>query len=297
MLEMNRAPYLNGARAFEAAARLGGFAAAAKELNVTPSAISRMTRLLEERMGVTLFNRSANRLTLTAAGQTFRAGLFPIFDALARLTDQVSKLGQGNVLTVGVGPTFATRWLIPRLSEFAAMAPDVEVRFATGGVAGTFSDDWTCGIKLGSGAWPGLVAEPLFAADLVPVCAPALADRMRAPRQLARATLLRVAHAPDDWPSWLGAMDLSDLKATGPIFGFYGQAIQAATDGLGVAMGIRPYIDDDLAAGRLVAPFARSVPKGSQWYLIYKDFRSEDRTFAAFRDWLLRQAGRDDARA
>ena len=291
---MSSPPYLNGVRAFEAAARLGGFAAAAKELNITPSAISRMTRLLESRTGVALFNRSANRLTLTAAGQTFFAGLFPILDALGRLTDRVSKLGQGHVLTVGVGPTFAIRWLIPRLSDFAAIAPDVEVRFATGGVAGAFSDDWTCGIKLGAGKWPGLVAEPLFAADLIPVCSPALAEQLRAPRQLAEATLLRVAHAPEDWPSWLTSMGVPEVEATGPVFGFYGQAIQAATDGLGVAMGIRPYIDDDLTAGRLIAPFARSVPKGSQWYLIYKDFQRGDQTFSVFRGWLLGQACRGE---
>jgi LysR family glycine cleavage system transcriptional activator len=101
--------------------------------------------------------------------------------------------------------------------------------------------------------------------------------------------LLRVAHSPDDWPSWLKAAGVTRLGARGPELQYYGQALQAAVDGLGVAMGIRPYIDDDLAAGRLVAPFGLSVPKG-RWYLVYRDFRTGQRDFTAFRRWIIRAA-------
>ena len=162
---MRRLPFLNGVRAFEAAARTGSFAKAADELHVTPAAISRLVHLLEERLGAELFERKANRLAPTPAGRTYQAGLTPLFDALANLTAQVSAMGGARVLTVGVGPTFAIRWLIPRLAEFQKVAPDMEVRFATGGAAAPFSDDWTCGITLGNGDWPGLVAERLFAAE------------------------------------------------------------------------------------------------------------------------------------
>jgi LysR family glycine cleavage system transcriptional activator len=147
---MRRLPYLNGIRAFEAAARCGSFAGAAVELSVTPAAVSRMVRLLEDRLGVGLFERSANRLALTAAGRAYRIGLSPILDALVQLTDQV-KAQSGRVLTVGVGPTFAVRWLIPRLADFRRSAPDIDVRITTGGAAAPFADDWTCGIKLGEG--------------------------------------------------------------------------------------------------------------------------------------------------
>jgi LysR family glycine cleavage system transcriptional activator len=102
--------------------------------------------------------------------------------------------------------------------------------------------------------------------------------------------LLRVAHSPDDWPLWLKTAGITRLTARGPEFQFYGQALQAAVDGLGIAMGIRPYIDDDLAAGRLIAPFALSVPKGMRWYLVYRGFRAEQRDFAAFRRWIIRAA-------
>lgn len=283
-------PFLNGVKAFEAAARGGSFAAAAEELNVTPAAISRMVRLLEDRLAVPLFRRKPNGLTLTPAGRAYQSGLTPIFDALANLTAQVSALANPRALTVGVGPTFAIRWLIPRLASFYKLAPDIDVRITTGGVAAPFADDWACGIKLGTGEWPEFAAEPLFAPDLVPVCAPALAVALKTPADLKKATLLRVSHALDDWPRWLKAAGVAHAPLSGPQFEYYGQAQQAAADGVGIAMGIRPYIDDDLAAGRLITPFALTVPKGEAWYLVYKPARREEPAFAAFRDWLTRTA-------
>ncbi|HWF98106.1 MAG TPA: LysR substrate-binding domain-containing protein [Steroidobacteraceae bacterium] len=287
---VRRLLFLNGIKAFEAAARSGSFAAAGLELNVSAAAISRMVHLLEQRLGVALFERKANRLALTAAGRAYQSGLTPIFDALASLTAQVTAPASRRVLTIGVGPTFAMRWLIPRLADFRKEEPAIEVRITTGGVAAPFGDDWSCGVTLGDGAWPGLVAEPLFAADLMPVCAPRLAAPLKRPGDLRGPSLIRVAHSPDDWPSWLKAAGTTRITARGPEFQYYGQALQAAADGLGVAMGIRPYIDDDLAAGRLVAPFALSVPKGMRWYLLYRGFQAEQRDFAAFRRWIMRAA-------
>jgi LysR family transcriptional regulator, glycine cleavage system transcriptional activator len=287
---LRRLLFLNGIKAFEAAARSGSFAAAGSELNVSAAAVSRMVHLLEDRLGVALFERKANRLALTSAGRAYQNGLTPIFDALASLTAQVTTPVSVRVLTIGVGPTFAMRWLIPRLADFRKEQPDIEVRITTGGAAAPFGDDWSCGIKLGDGAWPGLVAEPLFAADLLPVCTPKLAASLKRPGDLKGPSLLRVAHSPDDWPAWLKAAGVTRLTARGPEFQFYGQALQAALDGLGVAMGIRPYIDDDLAAGRLVAPFSQSVPKGMRWYLVYRSFQTEQRDFAAFRRWIIRAA-------
>ncbi len=287
---MRRLLFLNGIKAFEAAARSGSFAGAGHELNVSPAAVSRLVHLLEQRLGVALFERKANRLVLTAAGRLYQNGLTPIFDALASLTAQVTAPSSVRVLTIGVGPTFAMKWLIPRLANFQKEQPGIDVRITTGGAAAPFGEDWSCGIKLGDGEWPGLVAEPLFAADLLPVCAPRLAAQLKRPADLKGPNLLRVAHAENDWPLWLKAAGVGRLTARGPQFQFYGQAQQAAADGLGVAMGIRPYIDDDLAAGRLVAPFVMSVPKGMRWYLVYRGFRAEQRDFTAFRRWIIRAA-------
>ncbi len=287
---MRRLLFLNGIKAFEAAARSGSFAAAGAELSVSSAAISRMVHLLEERLGVALFERKANRLALTAAGRAYQGGLTPIFDALASLTAQVTAPANLRVLTIGVGPTFAMRWLIPHLADFRKQEPNIEVRITTGGVAAPFADDWSCGVTLGDGNWPGLVAEPLFAADLLPVCAPKFAASLKRPSDLKGSSLLRVAHASEDWPLWLKAAGVTRVTERGTEFQYYGQALQAASDGLGIAMGIRPYIDDDLAARRMVAPFALSVPKGMRWYLVYRSYRTEQRDFAAFRRWIIRAA-------
>jgi LysR family glycine cleavage system transcriptional activator len=282
---MRKLPFLNGTRAFEAAARAESFAKAANELNVTPAAVSRMVALLEQRIGVPLFERKANRLTLTAAGRAYQSGLTPIFDQLANLTAQVTALAESRVLTIGVGPTFATRWLIPRLADFQRREPEIEVRFATGGATVPYNDEWTCGVRLGDGNWPGFAAERLFAADLRPVCSPATAKRLRTPEDLRNV-----------WPRWFDAVELSKLRARGPEFEYYGQALQAAADGVGVAMGISPYVDDDLNAGRLIAPFAQSVSKGEHWYLIYREGRRDEAAFQAFRAWIVRAAARSQAR-
>ncbi|MBK1660640.1 LysR substrate-binding domain-containing protein [Paracraurococcus ruber] len=288
---MRRLPFLNGIRAFEAAGRLGGFAAAAAELHVSPAAVSRLVKLLESRLGLALFERRANRLALTPAGARYLAGLTGLLDGLERLTEEVAALGGRQVLTLGVGPTFAIRWLIPRLADWQRRHPGIELRIATGGAQVPFAPDWSAGIRLGEGRFPGLVSIPLLAADLTPVCAPALARRLAAPGDLAGESLLRVAHAPEDWPRWLAAAGCPGIAAQGPVFGQYGQALQAAADGLGVAMGIRPYIDDDLAAGRLLAPFALAVSKGMRWSLVHAPQRAAEPALAAFIGWITAAAG------
>lgn len=286
---MRRLPSLNGLRAFEAAARHASFTAAADELSVTQAAVSRMVRLLEERLGFKLFERHANGLALTAQGKALQPGLTAAFDAIAGITEQVAAMRSAPVLTVGVGPSFAMRWLIPRLASFYRDYPDFEVRIATGGAINPFQDDWTCGIRLGDGDWPGYAAEPLFSADLFPVCTAQIAQRLQKPSDLRKETLLQVAHSPGDWPLWLSAAGVKlPANRLGPRFDNYAMVLQAALDGIGIAIGLRPYVMDDIAAGRLVAPFMLTVPKGRAWYLVYQAFRAEDPGFIAFRDWLRR---------
>ena len=283
-------PFLNGLRAFEAAARHGSFAGAGAELHVSPAAISRMVRLLELRLTVPLFERRANHVALTAPGLAYRHGLSRILDELEALTGKVRAEAGRQVLTIGVGPSFATHWLIPRLGDWQRRHPGIEVRITSGGAAAGFDEGWSGGIRLGDGVWPGLSAAPLFAADLRPVCAPAMAARLKSPAGLEPTKLLRVAHAPQDWPDWLAAHGGGGVEARGPVFDFYGQAQQAAADGLGVAMGIRPYIDDALCEGRLVEPFPGNVPKQGGWFLIHRPERLAQPAFAAFRAWILAAA-------
>src|SRR5262245_38774597 len=283
---MRRLPSLNGLRAFEAAARHGSFVAAGGELHVTQAAVSRMVRLLEERLGFPLFERRPNGLVLTPQGKALQPGLTAAFDAIAGITEQVAAMRTTPVLTLGVGPSFAMRWLIPRLAGFYRQHPEIEVRLATGGATNPFKDDWTCGILLGDGAWAGYLAEPLFSGDLFPVCTATIAQRLTDPADLAREDLLHVAHSPEEWPMWLAAAGVKIPPVPGPRFDSYAMALQGAIDGVGVAMALRPYVEDDIAAGRLVAPFSLAVPKGQAWYLVYRPFRQDEPGLIAFRNWL-----------
>ncbi len=292
---MRKLPSLNGLRAFEAAGRLGSFAAAATELNVTQTAVSRLVKALEARLGFPLFSRRANALSLTDRGAALLPGLTASFDDIARNVGRVRSLSQA--LTVAAGPSFAMRWLIPRLSNFQAAQPSVEVRLVTAsGLANDstpFGDDWTAAIRLGHGDWDGLEATRLFEADLFPVCAPALAGQLKKPADLTRLPLLRVTSAPDDWLIWLKAAGLRGLQAKGPRFDYDAFALQAAIDGLGVALAHRPYVADDLAAGRLVMPFDIVAARGEGWYLVHRNIAvnaPEHAPLAQFRDWLLKQA-------
>jgi LysR family glycine cleavage system transcriptional activator/LysR family transcriptional regulator of beta-lactamase len=283
---MRRLPSLNALRAFEAAARHGSFVGAAAELNVSPAAISRLVRLLEERLGYPLFERRPNALQPTERGLALRPGLTDAFDAMARTVEQVSAMRTGPVLTIGIGATFAVRWLIPRLASFHNTHPDVEVRIATGGANNPIREDWTCTVMLGDGHWPGHEAEFLFTAGMLPVCAPALAQRLRHPTDLLAATRLSVSHWPDDWPCWFAAFGLTPPPSGGLSFGNYAMALQAAIDGVGVALGLQPYIIEDVAAGRLAVPFPDPVPMGRAWYLVSRPDRQREPGFAAFRTWL-----------
>ena len=294
---MRRLLFLNGIKAFEAAARSGSFAGAGRELNVSAAAVSRMVHLLEQRLGVALFERKANRLAMTAAGRAYQSGLTPIFDALASLTAQVTAPSSVRVLTARRRPDLCDAMADPAAGGFSqgtsptsrcASPPAARRRrSATTGAAASSS---------ATAQWPGLVAEPLFAADLLPVCAPRLAGAAQAPGRSQGAGLLRVAHSPDDWPLW--------LKAAGVA------RVTRARTGISV---LRPG-----AAGRrrrprhrhghpalyrrrprrrrLVAPFALTVPKGMRWYLVYRSFRTEQRDFAAFRRWIIRAAAEPAAR-
>jgi LysR family transcriptional regulator of beta-lactamase len=283
---MRRLPSLNGLRAFEAAARHGSFTGAAGELSVSQAAISRMVRLLEERLGFPLFERRANMLVLTERGRLLQPGLTGAFDAIERSIDKITAMNAGPVLTIGVGATFAVRWLIPRLSGFHAGHPSVEVRIATGGAGMPIRDDWTCAVVLGDGHWPGYEAEPLFTAGMLPVCAPGLAETLRRPEDLLTATLLSNSQWPDDWARWFAAAGLAAPRFKELSFGSYAMALQAALDGVGVTLGVQPYIVDDVTAGRLVTPIPLAVPMGRAWYLVSRPSRQDDPGFAAFRSWL-----------
>lgn len=284
-------PSLNQLRAFEAAARLGSFAAAAVELHVTPAAVSQKVRLLEGRLGFPLFKRLPNGLDLTDQGRAYQPGLQNAFEAIARLTDEVRAMRAGPVLTVGVAPALAMHWLIPRLPTFNRDHPDIEVRIATGGLMNPLRDDWTCTVRRGNGDWPGYTAEELFASTLVAVCTPALAPSLRKPADLRKRPAIVVSHLREQWAWWfkvVGGKPAGILREVS--FGSSAMAVQAALDGVGVLVAQLPYVSDALASGRLVAPFGIPTQRYESWYLAFRAVRAEDGALRVFRTWLHEEA-------
>jgi LysR family transcriptional regulator of beta-lactamase len=163
---MDRLPTLNGLRAFESAARLGGFTAAAQELHVTQAAVSRSVKALEGQLGYAVFLRNANALALTPEGRMLVPELTAAFELMAKATQRVRQSRAAPVLTVGVGPTFAIRWLIPRLGRFQQRHPEIEVHTATGGATALLRPEWTCSLRLGKDPSAGVVSEPLFSPEM-----------------------------------------------------------------------------------------------------------------------------------
>ncbi|MCA6104102.1 MULTISPECIES: LysR substrate-binding domain-containing protein [Bradyrhizobium] len=284
-------PSMNALRAFEASARYVSFTLAANELGVSQAAVSRFVRILEEHLGVALFVRLQNGLELTEAGTLLAPGLRSIFERVDHLMRETQVRGRvTKVLTVGIGPTLATRWLIPRLGRFTSAHPDIEIRIATGGAVAPFNEEWTCAIRLGQDPWPGFVARRLFTMDLLLVCAPEMARQLRRPADLANVPLLRVRHAPNDWSRWWAAaalpMEILARITPGPVFDYYGLALQAAADGLGVVLAMRAYVEEDIAIGRLASPFPLTVPKIDAFYLVHRPGKERDPGLQAFTDWL-----------
>lgn len=290
----HRPPSLNRLRAFESAARLGSFAAAAAELNVTPAAVSQKVRLLEGSLGFKLFRRHANNLELTDQGRAYQPGLHDAFEAIARLTDQVRAMRAGPVLTVGVPPALALNWLIPRLPDFNKLHADTEVRVATGGLMNPIRDDWTCMVRRGEGNWPGYEAVELFPSTLVAVCTPQVARQLRRLQDLRKIARIVVSHLREQWTWWFEAMgSKTPVRCASEVsFGSSSMAVQAALDGAGVAVAQIHYVSAALAARRLVAPFGIPSQRYESWYLAFRPARSHEPALAWFRDWLRDEATR-----
>jgi LysR family glycine cleavage system transcriptional activator/LysR family transcriptional regulator of beta-lactamase len=284
-------PSLNGLRAFEASARLGSFTLAAQSLHVTQAAISRSVKSLESQLGYALFERSANSLALTESGRQLLPDVSSAFGLVSAALGRVRANLQAPVLTVGVGPTFAMRWLIPRLAIFQELHPEIEVRTTTAGPTAELRPDWPCSVRLGKDSRPGIVSEALFTAQVAPVCNPAMAAKLQRHEDLFKVPLLDVAPTEGDWSLWLdrAGIDPKRMKRA-TVFPFHAFALQAALDGLGVAMGIYPYVIDDLKAGRLVRPFNLSVSRPIGWYLTYRREALSMPAFVLFRRWLRREA-------
>ncbi|TFW56759.1 transcriptional regulator GcvA [Bradyrhizobium sp. MOS001] len=289
-----RLPSLNGLRAFEAAARHLSFTLAASELNVTQTAISHQIRRLEEELGIRLFVRQNRALALTPEARDYLPGVRAAFNDLRLATDRLLRKDDDKVLTVSTLASLAAKWLLPRLTDFQEQHPGIDVRITTSTSLVDFQrDNVDAAIRYGRGQWPGLRADWLMADELFPVCSPSLlrGDKpLRQPEDLKGYPLLHTSNAnSDDWRLWLTAAGLpGDIaKQPGITFDMIFMTIQAAIDGIGVAMGRTSYVQDDIAKGRLVVPFKIALPADAGFYLVAPEGRREAPKLAAFREWMI----------
>ena len=286
-------PSLNGLRAFEAAARRLSFTLAAAELNVTQTAISHQIRRLEDQLGIRLFERRNRGLALTREAQGYLPSVRAAFDDLRQATARLQRPGRDELLVVSTTASLAAKWLATRMAAFQDAHPGIEVRITTSAHLVDFRREQVdMAVRYGRGNWAGLRAQWLMAEDIFPVCSPALlnaAKPLRRPEDLAHHTLLHATVSREDWQLWLTAAGLPTALATrrGLSFDQSFMATQAAMEGLGVALGRTPYVETDIAAGRLVVPFDVVLPADAGFYIVAPDDTFDTPKIALFRDWLI----------
>src|SRR5688572_2636834 len=291
-----RLPPLSALRAFEAVARTLSFTGAAKELHVTPGAISQQVRSLEEQLGTALFRRSRRSVSLTSAGSAILPDVQAGFESLSRVLDDSWRRSQGRVLAISVAPSFASKWLLPRLPEFAAQFPDIELRISAMVALVDFAkEDVDLAIRFGSGEYGELKTELLFAEALCPMCSPRLVTPKRplnTPADLRHFRLIHDLSVPgrhneNGWVQWLKLAGAAEVNANrGTRFSLAELALQAAVDGTGVVLGRLALAQKDLAEGRLVRPFNLVLPLDMRYYLVTPRKKQERPEIQSFKAWL-----------
>lgn len=282
---------------FETAARHQSFTRAAAELSLTQSAVCRQVASLEQLLGVPLFNRIKKRLSLTDAGLLYAR---QVRESLARLErDTLSIMahqGAGGVLELAVIPTFATRWLIPRLSAFHDAHPEITLNLTTRADPFMFTDTpFDAAIHCGDPVWPGAVAEYLFGEEMVAVCSPKLLHGRRtlAPRELANLTLLHQSSRPEAWRQWFDMLHIDDINVMhGPRYELFSMLVEAARAAMGVALVPRFFVQGELTTGQLVIPCERTMTSERGYYLVYPERKSTSAALQVFMHWLVDQAER-----
>jgi LysR family transcriptional regulator, glycine cleavage system transcriptional activator len=285
-----RSFHLNGLRAVEAAARLGGLAGAADELGVTPGAVSQHIIRTERMLGRAVFERTPHGLRLSPFGTAFAAQLHGGFQQLSAAVALAGN-GTGNRLTVSVAPVFAAKWLVWRLDGFHREHPELQVRIdASVGLVDFDTSDVDVAVRVGKGGWPGVDATAFIGQTIFPVCSKAVAAGLDSPADLARTPVIRDANAMVLWDTWLAATGNRDVAlAAGPTYSDAALCLDATTAGQGVMLGWPTLAADALAAGRLVMPFPLKVASGHAYWFVTPQNRPRPRKVAAFCDWLVRE--------
>jgi len=287
-----RLPPLSSLRAFEAAARLESFSRAAEEIHVTHGAISHQVKALEDLVGVPLFARNGRRVKLSAEGKAladrFRAVLRDINDAM----ESVARRDRGKQLTVSMLPSFAARWLMPRLGRFMQKHPDIAVNVHASLALADFARDGVdIAVRFGRGGWPNVASEKFMDDERFPVASPRL-NRGRLPARPADLAKFRLLSTDDEpWAPWFKAACLKFPEPDGAIFNDAAMMVQAAVDGRGIAYARKSISEGDLAAGNLIRLFDIAVKANESYYLVWPKGKSEAKVLA-FRDWMIAEKKR-----
>lgn len=316
----DRIPPLHSLRAFEAAARHLSFTRAAAELHVTPGAVSHQVKQLESHLGVTLFRRLTRALELTSEAQVMLPKLREGLDSIHAAVDRLRQRDVACALNVLAPPNFATRWLIPRLNAFTSAHPALALHLASrpsmidGHENGDMvqrtndvrDDAPVVSIRFGTGHYPGARVDEVFAAEYVPVCSPRLLTGdppLASPRDLRLHTLLHDDTVLDEsarpsWSDWLEVAGVTEVDVhRGPRFSDASLAIEAAIEGMGIALAVKPLLAAEIRAGRLVVPFDIVAPANWAYFLVTPEPLAEQPAVEAFRTWILAEAAEAKAAA
>ncbi|NSZ85388.1 transcriptional regulator GcvA [Agrobacterium tumefaciens] len=283
---------LNGLRAFEASARHLSFTRAAIELCVTQAAVSQQVKGLEKRLGVSLFQRLPRGLKITAEGEALLPTVTSSFDQMAITLDRIEAGQVRELLFLGVVGTFAVGWLLPRLREFQKRHPFIDVRVSTNNNrVDMAAEGLDFAIRFGQGSWHGTDAFRLFEAPLSPLCTPKLAETLKSPADLADATLLR-SYRSDEWATWFAAAGVTPVAQVnaGIVFDTSLGMMEAALQGLGVALAPPSMFSRHLASGTIVQPFPVTISLGSYW-LTRLQSKTPTPAMQAFSDWMFTNIG------
>lgn len=293
---MSHLPPLNALKTFESAARNLSFAHAAEELHVTPGAVSRQVKALEDWLGGALFVRRHRQVDLTPLGRSYLDAISGPLERIAEATERALAGRIGRPLAICSYPTFALRWLVPRWGRFYDRHPDIDIQLTTSLAPVDFArDPFDAAVRVGEAdqSWPGLDSLQLADIVLSPVCSPALLDGPRPLRTIAdlrHHTRLHGAPRPRDWERWFQAVGAAPVSPAAEItFDTLNLVIQAALEGLGVAIGVQALVADDLAAGRLVQPFPEIRVSRRPFQLVWPKSHGRDPRLAAYIDWLRQE--------
>lgn len=288
---MVRLPPFFALRALEAAARHRSYSRAAEELSVTHGAVSQQIRKLEEELGARLFERRGNAMIPTAEAERLAREVGRAHDILKNAVASFAKAAERDPLVVSLDPQFANRWLPTRLPALLGhpAGANLELRVDSR-LANFVTDGMDMGLRYGAGNWPGLEKVRLFRETLLPVCSPGLLERrpLFAPQDLLSAPLLHHSHRP--WSLWFSHFGLEAPPQQGMIFEDSVMLLEAAAQGLGVALARSGLIEQDLRSGRLVRPFELDVASDLGFWAVWRSDSRKLRRIHALRDWLIEAA-------